>query len=173
MSGLGPVWGSTSSAWTLAVWFRESAPGVASAKILDFRTFAPNLGWETYHGVANPPTALTTCSGGSPACGNFTNPSFEAWHSLVWEYDAASYSSGAAVNIYLDGVLAVSINGTSPIVLFGAAMTQLALGNDLAGGAASLFYLDRFKVYNQAFSAPVRCTQVIGGTFTGGSCSLP
>ncbi len=173
MSGLGPVWGSTSSAWTLSIWFRESAPGVASAKLFDFRTSAPNLGWETYHGASNPPTLLTTCSGGSPPCISFANPTYGIWHSLVWEYDAASSSTGAAVNIYLDGDLAGSINGTSPIVLFGAAMTQLALGNDLGGGGASLFYLDRFKVYNQAFSASDRCTQVIGGTYTGSSCTLP
>ena len=173
MSGLGPVWGSTSSDWTLSIWFQELAPGVGNAKLFDFRTFAPNLGWATYHSAASPPTSLITCSGGSPPCDSFANPAYFVWHSLVWEYDAASYSTGAAVSIYLDGDLDASINGTSPIVLFGAAMTQLALGNALGGGGASLFYLDRFKVYNRAFSASDRCTQVIGGTYTGSSCTLP
>ncbi len=173
ISGLGPVFGSTSSEWTISLWYREDAPAVANSHLLDVRA---TQGWETYHGATNPPTLMTTCAAaGTPGCASFAIPSLGVWHNLVYEYDSVSYSAGAPLAIYLDGVgtPVAQTNTTTPVVLVGPAMTQLRLGNDLGGFRASVFYVDRVRVYNQVFTPASRCTTVIGGSFNAGTCTLP
>ena len=174
ITGMGPVFGSTSPGWTISMWFREDSPGKTNSRLLDIRF---NTGWETYHGVST--TSITTCSSGNPGCASFTNPSFGVWHNIVWEYDPASYATGAAMNIYLDGVgtPVATINGTTPAILVGSDITAMGLGRDPAVPPTrpSAFFIDRVKVFNVVHTPTTRCTFVIGGTYNSatGNCTLP
>jgi len=170
VTGMASFWGSTSSDWTISMWFREDSPGVFSGYLWDFRT---SVGWETYHGAGN--TNIYTCGGGTPACDNFVNPTFGVWHNIIWEYNSTSYTVGAAMNIYVDNVIVATTNNTTPAVLFDTSMASLSIGNSLANNRASSFYVDRAKIFNETYSASSRCTTVIGGTYNAGTgvCTLP
>ena len=158
-------WRSTSSKWTIGFWFREDTQ-VDNAALLDLRD---TQGWETFDS-ASAGGSLYTCA--SPnGCNNFTGPSLGAWHHILYRYDAASYTSGAALDVYLDGTLvASSAAGATPLV--GPGVPDLLLGS---GFGTSHFYVDDLKIYDNVYTPATQCTMIIGGTWNSVSaaCVLP
>jgi hypothetical protein len=162
---------ATGSTWTISLWYREDAPPKPQSLLWEFRGAD---GLDSYHGVASSggDLVLTTCSDGG--CFSFANPPTGAWHNVVYRYDAPSATVGAPVDIYVDGTLAGTILNTAATPLIGSGVTDIKIGNGFSTvGGASLFYVDEFRVYNQVFTVAQQCTDIIGGTWTGESCTMP
>jgi hypothetical protein len=157
---------ATGSKWTISLWFREDAPPKTESLLWRFR--GETQGFESYHGVTA--ALLTTCSDGG--CFSFS-PGVGVWHNVIYRYNAPSEEVGAPIDIYVDGALAGQITNGTSIPLVGSGVTDIRIGNagDILG--PSLFYMDEFRVYNQVFTVAAQCTGIIGGTWTGESCTMP
>jgi len=168
---------ATAFKWTISLWYKEDAPPKSESLLWSFRGSSPgagsrNRGWHTYHGVGVPgASVLTTCSDGG--CFSFSTPATGAWHNIIYRYDGVSASVGAPVEIFVDGALEGSLANGSAIPLTAAGVTDFRLGNFTGVEGPSLFYLDEFRVYNQVFTVAQQCTDIIGGTWTGESCTMP
>lgn len=158
---------------TIGFWMKE--PGnLSSVAFFDNnnRTTSPYGGVQM--GLSSTSVSVcvstTTNSFLSGSCGGFTAPSANTFHHWLLSYDGTGTGTGqgASVLIYIDGVLAhtrANDTANNPVWNQGAP-DRLYLG---APGAL----LDEVKIYNQVFTAAQQCTYVIGGTWTGTSCTLP
>jgi hypothetical protein len=150
--------------WTIGFWFREDVPK-ANTALFDFRWMG---GWETYHGVNT--TSLPTCSPG----GCFSFPAvYGVWRHLLYRYDGESATVGGPLEIWLDGVLVGTIANPDAVPLTADQLYDIRLGVETAYDDGGLFLVDDLRVFNRVFAPAEQCTAVIGGTWTGTSCTMP
>jgi hypothetical protein len=113
-------------------------------------------------------TTSTAYLGGS--CGAHTAPAAGAWHHVIVRYAGTGTATGqgAPVEVYYDDVLAFTVaNDTANNPVF-----SQGISDALYIGTAGLA-LDDVRVYNAVFTPANQCTQIIGGTWSGTSCTLP
>jgi len=104
------------------------------------------------------------------SCPGFTGPASGAWHNMILRYAGTGTGAGqgAGVDVYIDDVLVKSVaNDASNNPVFNAGIPdQLYIG-------APGMMVDDVRVYNSVFTVANQCTQIIGGTWNGTSCTLP
>lgn len=152
--------------WTISLWYRDD---VLEANTLLWSNRGTTGGWETYHGAST--ESMTTCSDGG--CLSYPTTASPAWRNLIFRYDGVSAIVGAPVEIFLDGVLVGSLTNPAALPLATAGTTDMKMGGQSGGSGRSVFSVDELRVYNAVFTAAQQCTQIIGGTWTGTSCTLP
>jgi hypothetical protein len=113
---------------------------------------------------------MVTCSDGG--CLSFISDA-AVWHNIIYRYDGVSSTVGAPVQIYVDGALEGQLENAGSIPLVSPGVTDIKLGNAVGILGPSVFLMDEFRVYNQVFTVAAQCTGVIGGTWTGTSCTMP
>jgi hypothetical protein len=148
----------TGRAYTVSIWWREAT--VLNASGGNFPTLISFPGTnrlESYHGVTG--NDLTNCVT-SIACNSFSY-TVGGWNNLIYRYPG----SGSAVELYVNGSLRFTLSGP-PGDLF-AALDDPAVGQNTNMG------VDEVRFYDQVYDTATQCTQIIGGTWTGSSCSLP
>ncbi|QQR91724.1 MAG: hypothetical protein IPJ88_08465 [Myxococcales bacterium] len=164
----------TSDQYTIGLWVYEDSI-VNGADLIDYRvhnTSSTNSGGcESYHGASG--TAITTCCDGDDVYSDCQTFSFTAgqWHHVLYHYEGTSTNpgEGGPLLIYVDGVLAATFTNPDSEVIFSAHTLQdMVFGKDSA-----TFIIDELKVYNYIFDEPSRCTEVMGGTWTGSACTYP
>jgi hypothetical protein len=151
--------------WTISVWFREDVLQ-ERVSLWTFRSFV--RGWETYHGAST--DRITTCSQGG--CFSFVAPAAGAWHNVSYIYNGASSTTGAPVNIFVDGNLQGGIENPGSLPLVDGSVADLQLGQQNSFYGPSQFYVDEVRVYDHIFSPEELCTIVLGGS-VGAGCVLP
>jgi hypothetical protein len=151
--------------WTIGFWYKVDAHQ-DDARLIDFR--GEQHGWHSYDALATG-SNIYTCSGPATdaACTNFTQGPAGVWRHLLYRYDASSASGLATIDIYLDGVYRASVPAPASVPRIGPTLTDIVLG------LGSAYYIDELRVYNRVFSVGEQCTVIIGGTWTGSSCTLP
>jgi hypothetical protein len=158
---------------TIALWFYETARLSSQAFLyLLQRTTAPYGGVSLNDSAAGISVCAATTTnsllGGS--CQNFAPPPLFSWHHYIIRYDGTGLGAGqgAAVDVYLDDVLMV----TQPNDAANNPVFNPGIYDPMTiGGGGTL--MDELKIYDQVFTVAQQCTLVIGGTWTGSSCTLP
>jgi hypothetical protein len=145
-------------AYTVSIWWRETtvrnSNGVSFPALISF----PGTNrLESYHGVTG--SEMVNCMT-SIICNSFSY-TIGGWNNLIYRYTG----SGSGVDVFLNDVLQFTLNGP-PGDLF-AALGDPTVGRDTNMG------VDEIRFYDQAYDTATQCTQVIGGTWTGSSCTLP
>jgi hypothetical protein len=105
-------------------------------------------------------------------CGYFDVPD-AGWHHILYRYVSTGPNNHTSLDIYLDG------NHTArwPMgkVLFGSSVDDITLGRghytDMPG--PSHHQLDDVRIYDKVFSEQEQCTQIVGGSWSNGTCQLP
>jgi hypothetical protein len=118
--------------------------------------------------------ASTTSSllGGS-CVSQWPSPTKFAWHHYIIRYDGTGTAAGQGaqtIDVYLDG-------GATPVASTpnDAAMNPVfnaGLYDPLGIGAGGVL-MDDIKIFNQVFTPQQQCQLIIGGAWTGTSCTLP
>ncbi|HVZ73925.1 MAG TPA: hypothetical protein VHJ20_16210 [Polyangia bacterium] len=127
------------------------------------------LGQSTADTISVCVASTTAWLGGS--CGSFTAPSVGAWHHWIIRYAGTGTGAGqgGAVQIYVDDVLVFTrANDADNNPVFNA--TGMPDTMTLDGGGVTL---DELAIYGDVFSVADQCTFLVGGTWTGTSCTLP
>jgi hypothetical protein len=143
----------TGRAYSVSIWFLESA-SLANGALIRFPG-ANRL--ESYH--TQDYRVWENCVS-SIACAGFEY-SYNVWHNLSYSYAGA----GNSVNVYTDGRLVDSLAGP-PGDLFAA------LGDPTIGAGAGV-RVDEIRFFDKAYPIDEMCTVVLGGSWTGTSCTLP
>jgi hypothetical protein len=159
---------------TIAFWVNTAANLSNAIMDLNNRGAAPYAGVQLGWSGADMPTCVSSSS--SPyislvgGCDPFPAPSLGAWHHFIVRYEgvAVSPGMGGPIEIFIDGALAHKrSNDASNNPIFNQGLPDVfSLG---APGAA----FDDLRIYNQVFDAAKQCTLIIGGSWTGSSCTLP
>lgn len=154
---------------TISVWFKED-PGAAGANLLFYQ--AAGFGCTTYHYTGFQGTLRTACEGSSSYTGiASTGYIVGRWQNLIFRHagTAAAPGGGADMEIYLNNELVGVVSNPGGAQIWSTTMEDLILG------AYSNFTIDELKVYGQVFNEQQQCTEVIGGTWDGGTstCLLP
>jgi hypothetical protein len=161
--------------YTISFWINLTPSVTTSAAFLDFnnRSTAPYGGIQL--GIASASqmsicVATTTSSYLTGSCPVFTSPAASSWHHMILRYAGTGTGTGqgAGVDVYIDDVLVKNVpNDANNNPVFNAGMPDtLYLGS---GG----MMLDDVRIYNTVFTVANQCTQIIGGTWNGTSCTLP
>lgn len=95
------------------------------------------------------------------------------WHQLIYRYAASSPSGVAPLEIYLDGNKAASITTGSNDTLFATQVNDIQLGLHHVGSGwlRAHHRADDLLVYDRVFSEAEQCTELFGGTWSGGVCT--
>lgn len=158
---------------TIGFWMKE--PGnLAATAFLDCnnRSTAPFGGVQMGLSSTSVSMCVSTTSSAflSGSCTGFSAPSANTFHHWIVRYDGAGTGSGqgAATEIYIDDVLAY----TRPNDTANNPVWNPGAPDGLYLGTSNVL-VDEVKIYNQVFSRADQCTYVIGGAWTGTSCTLP
>jgi hypothetical protein len=161
--------------YTISFWVNATfAPNTANA-FFDFnnRSTAPYGGIQLGYYSATQFTmcvSTTTNSYLGGSCAVFNAPATGAWHHVILRYAGTGTGAGqgAGVDVYEDDVLVKTVaNDASNNPVFNSGISDsLYVGT---GGIS----LDDVRIYNSTFTVANQCTQIIGGTWTGTSCTLP
>lgn len=180
VGGYGVVTGSARAVlgsyaqYTISLWVNATSLPASNA-LFDFinRTTAPYGGIQLSYSSATQfmmCVASTTNNYLGGSCSAFSAPAAAAWHHVILRYAGTGTGAGqgAGVDVYEDDVLVKSVsNDASNNPVFNQAISDtLYIGT---GGIS----LDDVRVYNAVFSVANQCTQIIGGTWTGSSCTMP
>ena len=164
---------SSYATYTIAFWVFLSGSLSSQATFYTIqRTTAPYGGVSVGHTgtSASLCAASTTNSLLTGSCPTF-NTTLNAWHHYLVRYAGTGTAAGqgAPVEIYLDDVrVATATQDTANNPVFNAGVPDM-----LSLGAPSFVAMDDLRIYNQVFTPAEQCTQIIGGTWTGASCTLP
>ncbi|MCC6995609.1 MAG: choice-of-anchor D domain-containing protein [Deltaproteobacteria bacterium] len=164
---------SSYPAYTIAFWVYLSGSLASQATFYNInRSTAPYGGVSVGHTgtSASLCAASTTNSLLTGSCPTFS-ASLNTWHHYLVRYAGlgSGVGQGAPVEMYLDNVLmATATQDAANNPVFTAGVTDT-----ISLGAPSFVAMDDLKIYNQVFTVANQCTQVIGGTWTGTSCTLP
>lgn len=159
---------SASTDYTLGMWFREDVE--QQGNILNFRATEADMGGglHVFDGASDD---LTTCAsvtvGGTTGGCRSVPYTLQQWHHLLYRCDGDA-ANGCDLQIFVDGELMQTIPQMGRVIFSINQAPDLTLG-----GGTSVFIIDDFRVYDQVFSTEENCTEVIGGTFAAGMCSLP
>ena len=172
IDGMRGVLGTYAKA-TISFWLNE--PGaVNSLAIVDClnRSTSPYGGIQLGLSANTAPLCVATANNSllDGSCGAATAPPSGTWHHWILRYDGVGLAAGqgGATTVWIDGVLAhtqANDNANNP-VLTPAIPDRLYLG---AGG----IQLDDVRVYDQVFTPKEQCEWLIGGMYTGTTCSPP
>jgi hypothetical protein len=158
---------------TIAFWLRE--PGsLQSQSVFDVLNRSGNGPWGGvqlgFAGTTSSLCVATTTSsllGGS--CGGTAAPAANSFHHWIIRYDGTSTSigGGGPVQVYVNGVLRETrANDANNNPVFSSAIPDtLTVG---APGTA----IDDLKIYDQVFDVATQCTQLVGGTYSGTTCTV-
>jgi hypothetical protein len=172
VSGIRAVLGSYAKV-TIAFWLRE--PGnLQSQSVFDVINRSGNgpyggvqLGFAGTTASLCVATATSSLLGGS--CGGTAAPNSNTFHHWIIRYDGTSTSSGGGgpVQVYVNGVLRVTrANDANNNPVFSSAIPDvLTIG---APGTA----IDDLKIFDQVFDVATQCTQLVGGTYNGATCTV-
>jgi hypothetical protein len=161
--------------YTISFWVNATATPNTGNAFFDFnnRSTAPYGGVQLAYSSSTQFSmcvASTTNSYLGGSCGLFSAPATGAWHHVILRYAGTGTSAGqgAGVDVYEDDVLVKTIaNDASNNPVFSSGISDsLYIGT---GGIS----LDDVRVYNTTFTVANQCTQIIGGTWNGTSCTLP
>jgi Divergent InlB B-repeat domain/Concanavalin A-like lectin/glucanases superfamily len=165
----------TEPAYTISFWINASASLNTSNGFLDFenRFTAPYGGIQLYY-VSATQLGICVATTSSPyltgSCALFAPPAAGAWHNIILRYAGTGTGAGQGgnVEVYEDDVLVETVlNDASNNPVFNQSIADtLYIG---AGGMT----LDDVRVYDSALTPANQCTQIIGGTWAGGACTLP
>lgn len=159
--------------YTISFWaFTSTQPTDAILLDVNNRYTAPYGGIQLAQQGTNIDVCVSSTSnqylGGS--CLGFPAPSAGAWHNYIIRYAGSGLGAGqgAGVDIYVDDVLVHSRanDAANDPVFNNSILSTLQLG-------AYPFSVDEVRVYNQVFTVAQQCTTVLGGSWTGSSCTLP
>lgn len=143
----------TGRAYTVSLWFLESSSLANGALI----RFPGTNRLESYHSTDF--RVWENCVS-SIACASFEY-NYNVWYNIAYSYAGA----GNPVKVYRDGYLIDSVAGP-PGDLFAA------LGDPTVGAGASV-RVDEIRFFDRAYPIDEMCTVVLGGTWSGTSCTLP
>ncbi len=155
-------------------WWQQDPGNASSVAILDDnnRSTSPYGGVQL--GFSGSTTSLcvstTTNAFLSGSCGGPNSPSANAWHHWIIRYDGTGTGTGQGgpTDIYVDDVLLYSrANDSSNNPVFTSAIP------DTFTFGAPGFVVDDLKIFDQTFDVATQCTGVIGGTYSGSTCTLP
>jgi hypothetical protein len=166
---------STSAQYTIGFWINASSSPNTANSFFDFnnRTTAPYGGIQlAYFTVTQFSLCVATTTdpylGGS--CAVINAPAANAWHHVIMRYAGTGTGAGqgAGVDVYIDDVLVhTTANDSSNDPVFSQGISDtLSIGT---GGIT----LDDVRVYNSVFTVANQCTQIVGGTWSGSTCTLP
>ncbi len=144
----------TGHPFTVSVWWFEQSVVNSSTLI----NFGAQYALESYHGAGGGPY-LTSCVT-SVACGSFPYDVGQ-WNNLIYRYAGA----GSNVDLYLNGVKQVTLTGVPGDLFAGFANATV--------GTSSNMFVDEIRLYDQVFTDAVQCTRVLGGTYSGTTCTPP
>lgn len=171
-SGVRAVLGSYPKV-TIAFWLKE--PGtINSVSVVDCnnRSTAPYGGIQLGLSGAQSSLCVSTSSSAfiGGGCLGFPLPSANTWHHWVIRYEgtAVAATQGGDTTVWIDGVLVhtrANDNNNDPVF-------NIGIPDALYLGAPGT-QLDDVRVYDQVFTPAEQCTLVIGGTYTGTTCTLP
>jgi hypothetical protein len=142
---------------TIGFWFREDAiwDGPLTTYLFDNRGAG---GFQSYHGYAGA-QALTTCSdAGCQGLGYLVG----TWHHLAYRYDG---EGDRKLWIYIDGKPMTSLPASD--VYFAESQTSIVLGT------RTNVQIDDVQIFDVALTQGQLCTQLVGGTWTGTTCTRP
>ncbi len=173
VSGMRGVLGTFARA-TVAFWMFETVPISGQAFWDDNnRSVAP------YGGVQLAKTgstigvcvSTTTNSFLDGTCSGFTAPSIGTWHHWIVRYSGTGTGpgQGGPTEIYVDDVLMLTrANDASNNPVFNN--TGMPDVMTIGGSNATM---DELTIFNTVFTRAEQCTLIIGGVWTGSSCTLP
>lgn len=160
---------------TIAFWMNVTTPASSPIFVsVQNRTVAPYGGVQLYQSsaaISGLCASSTTNSFLSGSCQSFASPSTNAWHHWIIRYAGTGTGTGqgAGVDIYVDGVLVLSLpNDANNNPVFNATGMPDTM---YLGGPGAI--IDEVKIFNRVFTPAEQCTFVIGGTWNGASCALP
>ncbi|HEY5944758.1 MAG TPA: hypothetical protein VIV40_04675 [Kofleriaceae bacterium] len=143
----------TGRPYTVSFWYRDTM-GLVNTSLIKF----PGTNQlESRH--ANPGNVWTNCVA-SISCSSFEYP-VNNWHNIIYRYAGA----GNAVEIYSDGSLINTLGGPAGDLFAALDDPTLGLGGNLT--------IDEVRFYDQVYPVDKMCTGVIGGTWSGTTCTLP
>jgi hypothetical protein len=98
-------------------------------------------------------------------------PPADSFHHWLVRYDGIGTGTGqgGSIELFIDGapVLTKQNDGANNPVF-----TTAGLPNTLIVGAPQIV-IDDLQIFDQVFTPAVQCTQIIGGAFSAGTCTLP
>lgn len=159
---------------TVGFWNYESAAANRNYWDVSNRFAAPYGGISFFELTS--PTNIGVCVSNAIAayvtgsCPVIAAPSSGAWHHWIISNVGSGPGSGAGgeVNIYLDDVLALTIDNLS----FSDPVFNSGISDTLyIGGNGSL--MDDLRIYDRVFTPEEQCARIIGGAWTGSNCTLP
>jgi hypothetical protein len=161
--------------YTISFWVNSSSPNTSNS-FFDFnnRTTAPYGGIQLgYLSATQFSMCVATTSNSylTGSCPVFAAPASGSWHNVIIRYAGTGTAAGqgAAVQVYEDDVLTTTIaNDANNDPVF-----NQGISDSLSMGTGPGIALDDVRVYNTTFSAADQCTLVIGGTWSGSSCTVP
>ena len=165
--------------YTIAYWVNASASPNTANSFLDFnnRFTAPYGGLQLSYSSATQYSmcvATTTSSYLTGSCPPSSNPApstrthVAPRPSSATPARARAPARGAGVDVYVDDVLVKSVaNDGNNNPVFNAGVPD----SFYFGGSGTT--VDDLRIYSTTFTVANQCTQIIGGTWTGTSCTLP
>lgn len=141
--------------YTVSLWYREPYNQPVDQGVL-IKFPGANPLW-AYHPVAT--NVWRNCVG-TISCGNVEFPT-NSWNNITYRYAGA----GNSVQVYSNGDLFETLAGP-PGDLFAT------LGDPTVGAGLNII-VDEIRFFDEVYPADKQCTLVLGGTWTGTSCTLP
>jgi hypothetical protein len=160
---------------TIAVWVNISAASFpTTTTILDTESGSGGVRYRIYNATSHMLCVASTTNGYLPygQCNPLLPPSTIAtgWHHLLIRYASAGMDAGqgGTIDFYIDG----AHNSFIPNDADNNPVFTAAMDDNLAVEGAGVS-VDDLRVYNSVFSDADQCTAIIGGTWTGTTCTLP
>lgn len=160
---------------TIAFWLKE--PGTVPSEAFfdcDNRSASPYGGIQLGLTQTSTSVCVSTTSnsylGGS--CAVFTAPGANNWHHWIIRYAGSGTGGGQGgpTEIYVDDRLALTVNNdaaNNPV------FSATGIADRLTIGGGFNMQMDDVKIYNRVFAVAEQCTEVIGGSYAGTTCTLP
>ncbi|WP_185965562.1 LamG-like jellyroll fold domain-containing protein [Flavobacterium zepuense] len=136
-----------SGEFTVEMWGRLTQTAGSNTKLVGFTNFGGgNFGWEMEF-LSN--QTLQTITGQGPGGGWNSLNSDVVWNLNEWNHTAVTFTPNGEFKFYINGQLVDSM----PVTTFFPCANDLALGKNIANGAATNSNIDEFRIWTKAKTA--------------------